>query len=376
MYRVAILGTGGISDSHIQGFLQFPERCRIVALADRFPDVAKKQAAKYSLDCRIAADPVQFAGDDDIDLVAICTPPATHESLAIAYLNAGKNVLLEKPMAASLEECDRVLAAAQASGTLLSIVAQNRFRTPAWRLKKVVDSGILGDIRHVQVLSHWWRTPVYYDTDWRGTWSGEGGGCTYIHSVHQIDQTLWLVGMPYEIVSVVDNLAHSNSEVEDISISVFRCRPHIVGQLTSSLVYHGEEQSITIQAERASVAMPWRAVASKPATPDTGFPGGQDEAFLRELEAFYQSIPALRHEGHAGQIDDVLTALEEDRPPLITGRDGYNAMNVIQGIYKSAFGRASVALPLAPGDDYYTQKGLLDHAVRFHDKPKSSASLS
>lgn len=370
MYNVAILGTGGISDSHIQGFLQFPERCRIVALADRYPDVARKQAAKYNLDCRIAADPMEFADHKDIDLVAICTPPATHEALTIAYLKAGKNVLLEKPMASSLEECERILAAEKESGRILSVVAQNRFLTPAWRMKKILDTGILGAIRHIQVQSFWWRTPVYYATDWRGTWAGEGGGATYINAVHQIDLMMWFSGIPYEVTSIVDNLGHDTSEVEDFSMSLFRIRPHILAQLTCSLVHHEEGQSITVMAERGSIAMPWKTLASVANDPDTGFPGGRNEALLKELEALNKSIPALKYERHAGQIDDVLTAMEKGTKPLISGQDGMNAMNVIQGIYKSAFSGAPVALPLQAGDEFYTQAGLLSKAVRLHEKPK------
>lgn len=371
MFNVAILGTGGISDSHIKAYLEFPDRCRIVALADRFPEAAERQAAKYGLDCRIASDPMQFAGDGDIDLVSVCTPPGTHESLAVAYLGADKSVILEKPMAVSLEECDRVMAAAKKSKGVLSVVAQNRFRTPAWRLKKVLDSGILGAIRHIQVNSYWWRTPVYYDTDWRGTWSVEGGGCTFIHSVHHIDLMMWFVGMPYEVTALVDNLAHDNSEVEDISLSILRFRPHVLGQLTSSLVHHAEDQSFTVMAERGSVAMPWKTLASRAGDPDTGFPVGNDDKLLKELDAMYEAIPPLKHEGHAGQVDNVLAALESGTQPLVTGQDGLNAINIIQGIYKSAFERHAVSLPLERGDAFYTRDGLLAKAVRFHEKPKS-----
>lgn len=368
MYTVAIVGAGGISGNHIEAFLDFPERCRIEVIADINREAAEEQCKKYGLECRIVTDPMRVAEDHSVDLVAICTPPASHATLSIACLEAGKNVILEKPMAPSLEECERILDAADRSGKLFSVIAQNRFRTPAWRMKKVLDSGILGDIRHIQVNSYWWRTPAYYDMDWRGTWEVEGGGCTLIHSVHHIDLMLWMVGMPYEILSVVDNLAHENSEVEDISMSLLRFKPHILGQLTSSLVHHGEDQSITVQADRGGIAMPWKPLASTAGKPDNGFPIGNDAKFLAELEGFYNSIPALEHEGHAGQVEDVLNALDSGREPLLTGRDALNAINVIQGVYESAFMRRPVALPLKRNDGFYTREGLLGNAVRFHKK--------
>ncbi|KAA2302267.1 Gfo/Idh/MocA family oxidoreductase, partial [Clostridioides difficile] len=105
----------------------------------------------------------------NIDLVSVCTPPYTHAPIACDFMQAGTHVLVEKPMASSLEEADLMLRAAQASGKLLSVVAQNRFTTPMMKLKGVLDSKRMGPIVHVQVDSFWWRGHNYYDLWWRGT---------------------------------------------------------------------------------------------------------------------------------------------------------------------------------------------------------------
>ena len=178
MIRVAIIGTGGISDSHIQAYLQFPEKCQIVALVDIYPEKAVQKANQYELTARIYADHQALLNDGQFDLASICTPPYVHAEIAVNVLKAGKHVLVEKPMATSLQECDRMLAAAQASGRLLSVIAQNRFTTPMWRLKKVVEQGVIGKVLHAQVDSFWWRGSNYYNLWWRGTWEKEGGGCT------------------------------------------------------------------------------------------------------------------------------------------------------------------------------------------------------
>lgn len=369
MLKVAIIGTGNISRKHIAAYLKFPERCKIVALCDLYQDSMNAQISTFGLkDVVTTTDAKTLAADPGIDLVSICTPPSCHAELAIMFLNAGKHVLMEKPMAPSLEECEAVRAAAKKSGKMFSSVAQNRFRTPAWRMKKMLDSGILGAVRHVEVNSFWWRTPAYYDMDWRGTWESEGGGCTLNHSVHQIDLMLWMAGMPYEITSLIDNVGHGNSEVEDLSMSFMRFKPHAVGQLTSSLVHHGEGQGVIVQAEKGSISTPWEPKASKGRVPDDGFIGGDDEEFLAELNRVYNSIPALKYEQHDGQIDDVLGAIEQGREPLIGAVDGINAINVIQGIYKSACEHAPVALPIAKGDTFYTNDGILKEAPRFHKK--------
>jgi predicted dehydrogenase len=143
MIRVALIGTGGISDSHIQAYLQFPEKCRIVALVDMYPEKAAQKAKQYGLNAGIYGDPRALLDEGKFDLASICTPPYVHAETTMEVLKAGKHVLVEKPMATSLQECDQMLDAAQASGKLLSVVAQNRFKTPLWKLKKIVEREVM-----------------------------------------------------------------------------------------------------------------------------------------------------------------------------------------------------------------------------------------
>ena len=161
MIRVAIVGTGGISHAHIKAYLQFPDRCRIVALVDIIPGKAQKVKEQYSLDAEVFLDHHEILGNPEIDLVDVCTPPFAHAEVSINSLRSGKNVVCEKPMAASLEECDAVLRARDESGMKLSIIAQNRFRLPVRNLKALLDSGMAGKVRHVTVNSLWFRGHSY-----------------------------------------------------------------------------------------------------------------------------------------------------------------------------------------------------------------------
>ena len=133
MIRIAIVGTGGISHAHIKAYLQFPDRCKIVALVDIVPGKAQRVKEQYGLDAEVFLDHQEILGKD-IDLVDVCTPPFVHAQISIHALESGKNVVCEKPMAASLEECDAMLKARDESGKTLSIIAQNRFREPVRNL--------------------------------------------------------------------------------------------------------------------------------------------------------------------------------------------------------------------------------------------------
>nr|WP_314845151.1 Gfo/Idh/MocA family oxidoreductase [uncultured Microbacterium sp.] len=371
MLRVGIIGTGGIADAHIGGYLAFPEECEIVALADVVAGKAAQKAAAFDLaDVEAFDDPLEMIATARLDIVSIATPPSTHAPLAIAALDAGIDVLVEKPMAPSLEECDAMLAAQERSGRVLSVVAQNRFRDDLATLKEVVDSGLLGSISHVRVDSAWWRGLPYYDLWWRGTWEKEGGGCTLNHAIHHIDLLLWLLGSPTEVTAMLANAQHDNAEVEDLSVAIFRY-PDGLAQLTSSVVHHGQEQAIVIQGAHAAVSQPFSVVAERPRA--DGFPAeGGDPDVVARIEELVAARTPLAHLGHEGQIGDLLEAIRDWRPPIADGRDGRNAVEVVTAIYKAGFERQFVALPLAASDPYYRAGQLVAHAPHFHEK---SASL-
>lgn len=373
MIRVAIVGAGAIADTHIQAYLKFQDRCEIVALVDLYPDKAAHKAAKYNLNAKVYPDHRSLLDNACIDLASVCLPPFAHAGVTVDLLNAGMHVLAEKPMATCLQECDQMLDAAEANRRLLSIVAQNRFKTPMMRLKKLVDSGIAGRIVHAQVDSFWWRGVNYYDLWWRGTWEKEGGGCTLNHAVHQIDLFHWMIGMPASLQAVVANVAHENSEVEDFSTAVLFYPDGAIGQITASLLHHGEPQQLVIQGERAMLAVPWHVKASKQR--ENGFPE-EDPTFAAEIQCVYDSMPGLEYEGHDGQIANMLAAIEGTEGLVVDGRAGRNTIELVSAIYASGFTGERIALPLSRDSRYYTREGILRSAPHFHEKAKSVPGFS
>ena len=141
MLKVAILGTGGIATTHIRAYKTFPQRVQVVALCDLYPEKAKSLAKQEGLAADIYTDYREVVKRTDIDLLSICLPPSVHAETAIAALEGGKHVLVEKPMAASLAECDAMIRGAEKAGKLLSVVAQNRYKFPTMKLKRLIESG-------------------------------------------------------------------------------------------------------------------------------------------------------------------------------------------------------------------------------------------
>ncbi len=374
MVGVAILGTGAIARIHADGYKAFDQRCEIRALCDVYPEKAEALAKEKALSKVSCFEDYKSAvSQSDIDLVSICLPPSAHAETAVYALQAGKHVLLEKPMARSLEECDRILEAAAISGKNVSVVSQNRFQTPMMRLKQVIDSHEAGKILHAAANSYWWRGQNYYDLWWRGTWEKESGGCTINHAVHHADLLLWLLGMPESVSAFFTNLNHHNSETEDFSTSILRYADGSVAQLTASLVHHGEDQELIFQGEKARISFPWRVAAS--VALENGFPE-RDENTEARIDAVYQSMNPLQYEGHAAQIENLLSAVETGEELLVDGNAGRRTLELIFGIYKSAQSGDRVQFPIASDDPFYKAETMLTLLPRFHEKTMSKDNFS
>ena len=367
MINVAIIGTGNISPMHIKGLLTFKETCKIVALVDIYPEKAQAKKEEFNLDCAVFSSHEEMIQSEiKIDLVHICTPPYVHAPIAIDCMDKGMNIVVEKPMATCLEECDQMLDAEKRNGVTMAVIAQNRFRNDIYKLKEMSDQGIAGKVRCAHVNSLWWRGHNYYDLWWRGLWEKEGGGCTLNHAVHHIDMINWIQGdLPNEVTAVLANVMHDNSEVEDLSFAILQYQDGSVAQVTSSVVHHGEEQGIVLQCEKAKIAAPFSCYADR--AQENGFPE-KNEMLISQITETYQMMDDLIYEGHTGEIENILNALQNKEQPLITGLDGRKTVELISAIYKSGSKKETVSLPITKEDDYYTFEGILKNAIRFHEK--------
>ena len=223
----------------------------------------------------------------------------------------------------------------------------------------------------MQVDSFWWRGHCYYDLWWRGLWSKEGGGCTLNHAVHHIDMLGWMMGEPEEVTAVMSNVAHDNAEIEDLSVAIMRY-PHALAQVTSSVVHHGEEQQLIFQCEKARISVPFAVYAS--VSRPNGFPI-RNEALEKEISDYNASLEPCRYEGHTGQIENILTAIETGCTPAITGYDGRRTIELITAIYKAGATHQTVKLPITADDPCYTAEGMMAQMPHFYEKKEALRGL-
>lgn len=373
MLGIAIVGAGAIAGVHMDAYREFGEDCRIRAVCDIYEDKAQGLLENRGIEGAKAYKNLEEAvsdlgtGDGGINVVSICLPPSLHCAETVKALRNGCHVLVEKPMACSLEECDQMIEAAQENGKVLSVVCQNRFKTPMQRIHQMIEDGTGGRVTHAIVNSLWWRGENYYDLWWRGTWESESGGCFTSHSVHHIDLLQWMMGMPDSVMACMKNVGHHNSELEDVGVAILNY-PEALAQITTSIVDHGEEQEMIFQTEKGRLSIPWNPAASRPLP--NGFPEEDKEAF-DELEQAYHAIPEMAREGHAAQIENFFQAIKGKEELLTGGQEGRKAIELIAAIYKSSVTRCPVDLPLSKEDAFYRKSTMVPMMPHFFEKTKS-----
>ena len=361
---VGIIGTGVIAETHLKAYLSLSDRCQVVALCDIFPEKAQSMKEKYGLDAaEVYEDYNEMLKRPDLDLVSICTPPFTHLPASIACMRAGKHVLVEKPMALSLAECDEMIAVQKETGTYLGVVCQNRFTKDNQTLKALIDSRIAGSVLFGQVESFWYRGHSYYDLWWRGTWEKEGGGCIINHGVHQIDLLNWIMGPPETVTAVLTNVSHDNAETEDLSAAILTYKSGAVVTFAVNLVTHGQYQRLAFQCERAGISSPYQVTSN--CSTDTGFPV-DDPDTIAELEKVRESIPKSEWTKHEAQIERAIRFIENGENHPEDSADGRLALEVIMAIYQSGFTKSTVRLPLGRDSLLYDKNGIIENGKNFH----------
>ena len=353
----AIIGPGKVSHTHAMALASLPES-DLVAVCGRTPDKTQAFAAKFG--ARAFTDLHEMLRDSDMQAVVICTPHPQHAEQAIAAAQAGKHVLVEKPMAITLAECDRMIAAARANKVKLGVISQRRLYPCVQRVKHAVEAGKLGEPAIGTTTVMGWRGPEYYALDaWRGTWQGEGGGVLVNQAPHQLDLFQWIMGPVEELFGYWANLNHPYIEVEDTAMAVVRFQSGALGTILLSnsqnpglygnVHVHGRNgASIGVQTDGGSMFVSGVTARVDPPINDLWtIPG--EESLLAHWQAedrkLAETVDVMTH-FHRLQIQDFVRAILEDRDPMMTGEEGRKTVELFTAIYRSQQERRPIHWPL------------------------------
>jgi UDP-N-acetyl-2-amino-2-deoxyglucuronate dehydrogenase len=332
--RFAILGGGMIADYHRAAIAAHANAgAELAAIGHHQPARFAELSARFGVPCRPVAD---VLADDSIDAVCICTPSGEHAAQAIAAAEAGKHVLVEKPMALRLDDADAMIAACKRNDVRLGVALQRRYEPIYERVQGAIAAGDLGDLSLGVVVIPYHRPQAYYETaDWRGTWLLDGGGVLMNQGIHLVDLLVWFMGDPIAVQARAATLQRK-VEVEDTLAATLRFANGALATIAATTTawpgfphrveIYGSAGGIQIEGE--SVRQ-WQSVAGEkdpePSPPHT-IPAAGSGSDPRGI--------AL--DGHIAVLGDFLRAVHTGRPPRIDGAEGRRSLAAVSAIYEAA----------------------------------------
>lgn len=345
-----IIGTGMIANFHAKAIQDLPD-AKLVACYSR--SFEKAEAFANTHGCKAYESLEEMLADPDLTIVTICTPSGAHMEPAVAAAEAGKHVIIEKPLEITLERCDAIISACEKAGVRLAAVFQSRFHDGPQKLKKAIDEGRFGTLTLGDTYVKWWRDQAYYDSGaWRGTWDLDGGGALMNQAIHSVDLLTWLMGPVKQIVAMTDTLGHERIEVEDVAVAALRFENGALGTIEATTAAQpgylkkveicGTEGSVTVEEEDVT-----RWDFAKRTAEDVEI--GQAMAKKKSGGGGASDPKAIGHHGHRELFRQVLASIDNDTPLSIDGHEGRRAVEIILGIYQAAKTGRAVSLPLKSG---------------------------
>jgi UDP-N-acetyl-2-amino-2-deoxyglucuronate dehydrogenase len=328
--RFGLIGCGRIAPHHARA-LQAAAGAELTAVVDIIEERAYRFADDYGADPYL--DYQDMLRRDDIDAVSICTPSGLHAQMAVDALQAGKHVIVEKPMALSLADADRMIAAAQVYDRKLCVAFQNRFNPPIQDLRAAVQTGRLGRLLLGNATVRWYRTQDYYEDGWHGTWAMDGGALMN-QSIHHVDALAWLMGEPVASVFAYSATLAHRMEAEDTLVAVLRFASGALASIEASTITYPTdlEGSVTILGERGSVKIGGVALNRKEMWKIDGDLERETEILNRDS----QETQGVYGSSHPQVFADFIAAIQQDRQPFINGSAGRTALELVLAIYESA----------------------------------------
>jgi len=341
MRTIALVGCGRISDRHLKVVAMIPE-LKLVGVCDILKDRVEPAAAAYGVPA--FADALAMARELKPDIISILTDSGLHASLGCLLAPHVPALIVEKPMALTLEDADRLIETCEANGTKLFVVKQNRFNPPIVALKKAVEEGRFGRMVLGTVRIRWARTQAYYDQDaWRGTWKQDGGVLTNQAS-HHIDLLQWLLG-PVDSVKAYVATRLADIEADDTGVAVLKFKSGALGivEATTATRPADLEGSISVLGEKASVVIGGFSV-NKPVTWNFVEPRPEDDA----IHSLITNPPNVYGFGHLPYYRHVLQSLDSGRNSMLAGLEGRKSVEIINALYESAFMGREVHIHYVP----------------------------
>jgi UDP-N-acetyl-2-amino-2-deoxyglucuronate dehydrogenase len=342
-----VVGCGMISRFHCKA-IEEVRGARLVACQDFNLDSATKLIDEFGGTAYRELD--AMLADPAVDIVTICTPSGAHLEPALAAANAGKHVIVEKPLEITLKRCDQIIDACEKNGVVLSTIFPSRFHDSSQTLKAAIESGKFGTLTLGDAYVKWFRTQEYYDSgQWRGTWALDGGGALMNQAIHSVDLLTWLMGPVAELTASTATLAHDRIEVEDVATASLRFSNGALGVIeATTAAFPGALKRIEVHGSHGSAVIEEEDIKAWEFAKMTARDKKIASEFDRRTKTGGGAADplAIGHAAHAHQFRDVLKAIKNRTSPSIDGYEGRRSVEIILAIYKAAETGKAIQLPL------------------------------
>ena len=346
MMNYALIGCGRIATNHMKAAIN--NKLNIVAVCDVLPEAMEALLAKHGLEkdasIKRYTDYKQMIAENDLALVSIATESGIHAEIALHCIDCGVNVIIEKPMAMSMEDAEEIIRRSEEKGVKVSACHQNRFNIAIQELRRAVEAGRFGRLSHGSIHVRWNRNENYYtQAPWRGTWA-QDGGCLMNQCIQGIDLQRWMKGDEVEeVYGVTKQQFHDYLECEDIGMAVVKFKNGAVGTIegTTNVYPHNLEETLYMFGENGTVKI------GGTSTNNIDVWNFADECEDdQKNKGLQEATSNVYGNGHTSLFADVVEAIEQDRKPYVDAVAGRNALEMILAIYQSAATGVPVKLPL------------------------------
>ena len=345
--KYALIGCGRIAVNHIKAVLN--NQLELVAVCDILPEKMEALLAKYDLQndasiARYTDYKKLLAEHPELQLISIATESGLHAEIALACIDAGVNVIIEKPMAMNMADADEIIRRSEAKHVKVAACHQNRFNVAVQELRHALEAGRFGRLSHGSIHVRWNRDHSYYDqASWRGTWA-QDGGCLMNQCIHGIDLLRWMLGDEVdEVYGATRRQFHDYLEAEDVGLAVVKFKNGAIGTIegTTNVYPKNLEETLYVFGEKGTVKLGGTSTNNI----DVWNFADESDADAKN-KGLQEATSNVYGNGHTSLFADMVDAIEHDRKPYVDAVAGRNALEMVLAIYKSQKTGLPVKLPL------------------------------
>lgn len=344
--KYALIGCGRISTNHIKAAVN--NHFEIIAVCDIVPEhmeaVLQKHGLEQDASIKRYTDYKKLIWENQLDLVSIATESGIHAQIALDCIAAGIHVIIEKPMAMSLADADKIIALAEEKKVKVSACHQNRFNIAVQEMRKALEAGRFGKLSHGSIHVRWNRNKDYYtQAPWRGTWAQDGGALMN-QCIHGIDLLRWMLGDEIdEVYGVTRQQFHHYLEAEDVGMAVIKFKNGAIATVegTTNVYPQNLEETLYLFGENGTVKLGGKSTNNI----DVWNFADETEADGKN-KGLEEATSNVYGNGHTSLFADMMDAIEKDRKPYVDAKAGRNALELVLAIYKSQKEGVPVRFPL------------------------------